>query len=397
MTGKRIKKKLVRMSDAEPRFISLVDRSASQIPFRITKSLGKNTTKEQNMDLSSLKRIFKSEPAAVEPTIVAVVVGNGKNLENIKKALGEAGLKTDHVAHEDGTVSFSQVEKAEDLNGDIVKMSDNLLVVVKGFSSYANGQLKSFNDRLAIQNYYSGLTLGTDALRQAFYDAVDGAGTPEEAQVNISAVLEDFSSYVKGLVESLPEVCFTKPFQSVMKAADHVPVDEPGEKAPVAKSDDKTTEEKKEDTVTEETKVDPDKTPAAATPVVEATPKEPEAKEEVKKTAEVVVDPMVGLTASINALSELVKKSNESSAAAVAELKASTDKAVAGLTEELKSVAKKSEEFEKKVSGTVTAPPPEAETLPKEVAKKSDDEEDFPGGIIDTAMNPVRKSARRTR
>lgn len=226
-----VKSRLTRLTNGKAQFISVVGRAASQIPFRILKadrtSSEVPTNKDPNMiDLANL-RIQKTNDALPPEVpvsedaqrLLAVVVHKSADLETVKKAMTEAGLKIDNYSlSEDGQHVFKQEEYAETDKTDIVAESPQVALVVKGFDSY-KASTASFADRIAIQNYYYGTDMATRAAASAINTAIYDAGSPEEAMQAVADIVDDFGDYMRGLIEALPVVCFTPNMSKISKAA----------------------------------------------------------------------------------------------------------------------------------------------------------------------------------
>lgn len=135
----KVRVKANKLENPTVRYISLVQRGANRIPFRIIKL---DKEKEMTIDLGSMfKRVQKSEPAATttedevdtsETTVAALVIEKSdQNVEEILKSAGfDVGNKT---TGEDGTVVYTLAEVADGEQTHIFKMSDGLLAIVKGF------------------------------------------------------------------------------------------------------------------------------------------------------------------------------------------------------------------------------------------------------------------------
>lgn len=134
--GRKLKVKLREMKDAEAHYISLVQRGANRIPFRIVKMEQENSM----IDLNSIGRVLKREAAARVPEVTAIVVEKGEaaQFDAVKKALDEAGFPTDTVKDNgDGSVSF--VFKADaDAGTTMVRMSGDCLALVRHFPTIDN-------------------------------------------------------------------------------------------------------------------------------------------------------------------------------------------------------------------------------------------------------------------
>lgn len=280
----KVRKKLTKLTPVSTRFISLVHRSNSQVPFRILKQDGslpdealrpevppadyltphKESTAMLNLSSLNLFRTKTPEEVAKkappfqkkddgdgkdkedaadtktdgkkpnpfakkvkkEQRVVAVVVGKGANMELVAKSLADEGFVVlDPAAREtteDGSMVF-KMEEFTEADTVVVRQSANLALVCKGFDSY-KAATASFNERLGIQNYYNGVDTASRALTYAINSAISEAGSPEEAMVAIDNITGEFSDYIAGLVEGLPEQCFTPNLQHVMKAAEVVAV-----------------------------------------------------------------------------------------------------------------------------------------------------------------------------
>lgn len=372
----KVKKKLTRMTDGEPRYVSLVKRAATNIPFRIVKSAQEQTT--MGLDLANLSSVFNRTPAkkTAEPSIGAIVVQKTADLEAVKKALLDGGMKAEPVVVGD-TYVFPQVEGGE--VGDLVKLDANLALVVKEFTPYMM-QGKTFHDRVGIEGFYAGISVGCSALHGAFMDSVYEADSPEEALVSVQTDLAAFNEYMESLVEGLPAGAFTKSMTAVAKAAEPKKSPEPEAKEQTMKTAEQIAEEKKTAEATakaEAEKVAAQKT-AETTPAPEAT-KEP-AKVEAAKTAETPAAPAVDFAAEFAKLNELVKKQGEDNA-----------KAIEAVRAEFKdSVTKSAEALEAKIKGTVVAPPPPGDEPAKDKTTKSADVDPW-AGVADTGRAPLKK------
>lgn len=208
----KIKAVAKEMKEADVRFISLVARGANRIPFRIVKS-----DKESGMiDLSKPLKILKGEkPQAASPEVVGVVVfdqGDEAVMADVRKSLTDHGFAVDTVTkNEDGTVLFSAgAVDAEDEDATIVRLSENMVVVVKGFSSYnqALSESTNFSEVMAAQGYYPGVRTACDALVYALQNALQKADSPQDASTKVNSILSSFSTYVSTMTKGLPVAAF---------------------------------------------------------------------------------------------------------------------------------------------------------------------------------------------
>jgi hypothetical protein len=204
-----MKVKLTEMKDADVRFVSLVKRGANRIPFRITKS-----EKEFPMlDLTKPMQILKGEKAKpAAPEIVAIIVEKQEDelMGKVTDALKTAGFNVDQRADlEDGTTMFT-VAKADENDSTIVRLSESMAVVVKGFSQYSSGlQVSSdFNEVMAATGFYQGVRTASDAMAFTLQNILCEAADAGEVAVKMEDVLGKFSSYVMTLTKGLPAAAF---------------------------------------------------------------------------------------------------------------------------------------------------------------------------------------------
>jgi hypothetical protein len=213
--------KVTEMKNARVAYISLVKRGANRIPFRVLKS----DDEEQamlNIDSlnSALGRVVKTadEPKVVEVEAPAgtVVLGvatmaSGTELEKVAKAIEEAGYSVAKAdTYEDGSVCFMQVDEA-DLEADdvsVVRLSENLALVVKGFSPYRDVVSNSFVDAVKAQGFFSSVYNACDAFRDSLRTILDTSDSPADANLGATKLFTDFQAYVTGLVSDLPASSF---------------------------------------------------------------------------------------------------------------------------------------------------------------------------------------------
>jgi hypothetical protein len=122
--------KATKLENATVQYISLVERGANRIPFRIIK-------RDKETGMINLSTIFKKEQAETSPEpretkVVALVVEKTSQLPQVTALIKKAGFVVNHVEEPgDGTVVFKQVDEALDFDVlTTVKMGDNLLVLV---------------------------------------------------------------------------------------------------------------------------------------------------------------------------------------------------------------------------------------------------------------------------
>lgn len=233
----KIKAVAKEMKEADVRFISLVARGANRIPFRIVKS-----EKESEMiDLSKPLRILKGDKATKEavPEVVGVVVfdqGDEAVMAGVRKSLTDHGFAVDKATkNEDGTVLFS----AGDLDASdatIVRLSEDMAVVVKGFSSYNQtlSESTNFSEVMAAQGYYQGVRTACDALVYTMQNVLQKAESSQDAATKVGSILSSFSTYVGAMTKGLPVAAFKADMSvsEVVKSAKDAKAKPADDKAP---------------------------------------------------------------------------------------------------------------------------------------------------------------------
>lgn len=221
----RIKTKLHELKDADVSFVSLVGRGANRIPFRIIKS--QNKEHHMGVDLSSIGRVLKGtstkKAAQVGTEIAGVVVfDHGDKINRaVKTAISEQGFHVDRLKkYDDGTMMYIQGD-AEPKDGEfsIVRLSEQMAVVVKGFEPYCYDLTENatFADTMATQGFYQGMRTACDALCTTVSAVLMKAESPTDAVAKMEDSVSAFGAYLTALVKGLPVQAF-KADQAVLDA-----------------------------------------------------------------------------------------------------------------------------------------------------------------------------------
>lgn len=206
----RVKVPLRELSDLDVRFVSLVDRGANRIPFRIIKSEQEN----EMLNLTNLSRavVKKSgaEPVAEKPKaqVTAVILSKSDEalMEKAKEVLKAEGFDfTEHKVFEDGTSVLFKSEDYQD-EAQIISLSGNMAVVVKGFSPYAEGL--TFTEMATSRGFFDNLNSAMSALSDATRSTLYSAATPSEARTKVSKAVSEFNAYIGALIDGLPSTVF---------------------------------------------------------------------------------------------------------------------------------------------------------------------------------------------
>jgi len=189
--------KLKQLRDADVRFISLVDRAATRIPFRVLKREKEN---EMGIDLT---RVFKSDGKEVaKPFVSAIVVFAQKNedaAKQVRDAIEKHGFRIDRVQKADGdeTLVFAQTDAPKEVQ--LVRLSDQSLV------SVANFQIPSgwMGDQIEEHGFFPDLKLAT----QNLYDEMLKVAKSDTPQDHAQAALTSYAQYMEQMI-TLPVEAF---------------------------------------------------------------------------------------------------------------------------------------------------------------------------------------------
>lgn len=219
----KIQAKVTEMKDAKAVFVSLVGKSSTRIPFRIVKQESGEMINLGNLFSKVLKQEAGGLVAGKEvttPTITALVfLGKGDLInETVIKSLKDQDFKVDNMKkNEDGSVILKQVD---DLGEDqsVIKVSENLAVILKGFSPYMDSMKdSSFVEKAKAKGFYDGLSSAYSVFNDSIYSAMSEAKNPSEAGQSVRKSGEEFLNYISTLIEVLPVKAF-KSFEKVEEA-----------------------------------------------------------------------------------------------------------------------------------------------------------------------------------
>lgn len=202
----RIKVKSSELGDANVTHVSLVERGANRVPFKIIKS---ETDKGGSMFNLNLK---KAETKAT-PQLMGVLVSKEAATEGVVAALKAAGLKVDErLTNEDGAVLFKQAafEEKDAKDFTVMKLSDEVAIALKGFDPYGATSAMSFKEILKAQGFMPGFSMATDAVYTSLRNILSNTG-PDESKDMVSKIettLKEFTGYVVELAKQIPAVAF---------------------------------------------------------------------------------------------------------------------------------------------------------------------------------------------
>jgi hypothetical protein len=380
-----IKKKVRELKDADVRRISLVKRGANRIPIKIQKA---DRTGEQEMGINLGSLVFRQKSDTPASVSAIVFPSKPENYDQIKSLVEKAGFATDKpVEEKDGTFVFAQTENY-DQDSTVIRMSDDLVVVMKSFQPYAY-DMDSFNEIMQAQGFYNGVDAACCALRQTLIAKMDDAKSPADAATATQAVVADFGQYLVSLAKGLPSNAFkfekaygeaVKTFKAEKVAKGEKPAVETevkvekGDKAPEgvdqAKWDEMSADERT--TWMDKNKAKKTETPAAEAPKVDAPAAVDKAPVEKSETA-IFMD----------SLSEQLVRLNQTM-----ENLATVQKSQGEL---IQTAVSKSEDLEKRLKGTVIASAPRGDDPSGSTTVRKSESGPFANGSFDTALSGFRR------
>lgn len=369
----RVKTTLRKLTDVKVSHISLVERGANRIPFRIIKE---DKTEDGNMiDLAKRYKAANETPAA--PVVVGIAMFDRGDaiMAGVKEALKAEGFSTEKAeTQDDGTVYFEQVpDTGEETH--LIRLSDNMAVVVKGFSAYSQQMSENadFGDQVAAQGYYEGMRVACNVFSSAVSNVLYSKDTmsPEDAAAKVSEVAKKFTAYAVALTKGLPAAAFkadnavSQLLTAKTESEATVVADQPNELENTVDAKTETTVEKTDAEKAAEVAAAAQTTTTAAASTTDAPAVD------VASVMKAAMEPVAqALTGIADLLKTVVAKQTEHDTA---------------LTE----VRAKAEAAEKAVASTTVAAAPGDKVTPTRTVAKSDDS-DPRVGAFDTALLPRR-------
>lgn len=190
-----IRTRLKELRDVDVQFISLVDRAATRIPFRVLK-------REDSKMGIDLTKVFKSDQP-VKPHVSALVVFAHKNeavAKEIEAAITAHGFATDRVQKSDEgqTLVYAQGDQPKDVV--VVRLSDQTLVSVGGLR-VPEGWVGEWVEK---HGFLPDVAMATSALHAQAQELVTKAENP---QAEAEALLTSYAEYLSQVIQ-LPTACF---------------------------------------------------------------------------------------------------------------------------------------------------------------------------------------------
>lgn len=194
------------MHGGEVAYISLVQRGANRIPFKIVKK-----EKPIMLDLDNLGSFLvnKGQKQATDPVIVGIATMKGASLESVKKHVQDAGFKVDDVVNNaDGSLIFKQ-ESLEGGEHTLVTLNDSVSLVVKGFRPFSmESEDSSLSELVNSQMVFPGVSTVLDVVRDVVFDTLRASDSPSDAAAKVNALFSEAAVLVTKLMGEIPEKAF---------------------------------------------------------------------------------------------------------------------------------------------------------------------------------------------
>lgn len=192
---------------ADVTHISLVNRGANRVPFRIIKSDDPKESTVFNLDrlFSKNKKGEASNPSPNQMVAIAVATHLALKLEPELQALGfDVTQKTEHK----GSTVYKQHDYTDEEVQLVAFSSDlaGLVKTTKGFDSWP--ETLSFTDNLMVAGFYPSVSMATDALSYTIREAMYESADPTEASATIGKAIDEFKAYLLSVTSSLPVDAF---------------------------------------------------------------------------------------------------------------------------------------------------------------------------------------------
>lgn len=191
--------------------ISLVDRGANRVPFRLQKRDGQ-PRKEGNGVLNFGKLPFSKTD---EPKVAlgAVAVAAGVDLDSTKELVAKAGYdveKREWIEAQDGGHVLPLVDDFDPANAQFVKFDDQHGAFLLNAQAILQKAAKSmdFNENLGAAQFIPGLFMSVDALSSTVMKILDEADSKGEATTAIKGATEAFGAALTAMADAIPEDVF---------------------------------------------------------------------------------------------------------------------------------------------------------------------------------------------
>lgn len=351
------------LSDLDVKFVSLVNKGANQIAFRIVKS----DDQESQMAGINLSTLWKKEELKPS-TITGVVLAKNAPalLAEVQSILKAQGLSMPVTKSFDDGSAVVAVGDDYEQDSTLVRLNDQMAFVVKGFGPYAKQIDRLDAGQMTDRGFYDGATAAAQAMQAQVLKAI-------RKSEDVEAPAKMLKSYVAVLEKALPanaaeiEELVTKAAAAMNDGDPEDKVDGGADEATEGADGKKKDMKKAMPPGTKESNGDPGDGAAmeGATDSGAKTPDDETNKDQQAEGGDQPSMAVDGLKKSIEDLSALVKSLH----AEVSTLKKSAQSTEAKIDE----VSRKAEDAARVVKSTVVSSDQNTDPAPVRKVKKSDD------------------------
>lgn len=204
MKTRKVKVSAGKLEDVNVSWISLVDRPANRVPFRITKRDDAQEEGDGMLNFGKLFGLAKSEEGqpGKAVSVGAVVFAKSVGVEIAKAATVAAGFTIEHMKELPDATVFPQSADYTGENAVIIKMGDLHAITLLNAGPMQAECLKSVAFEGESQ-YLPGVTLSLEAFSAGVYETLK-AESAEAAEVAIQDASKAFADHIGTLVSTIP-------------------------------------------------------------------------------------------------------------------------------------------------------------------------------------------------
>lgn len=225
----KIKIEANELIDVDATHVSLVKRGANRVPFRIVK----NADGKRSPAMFHFDRLFRKEAAPAAPAVSAIVVSKSLTAKQAKHVVTKAGFDADRMNDEhDGAYVFPQIDG--DIDGKLVKMDDNIAIVVTGEAIQKafegmNFEATSFDTVMAQEGFVPSIDMAMGMLRNTVANILSKAESRDDLVSKMEQAVEEFGEFVAALSTAVPDDAFRMEVMKYDDLPDAEEGDEPAE------------------------------------------------------------------------------------------------------------------------------------------------------------------------
>lgn len=198
------------IQEADVSFISLVDRGATRLPFKVVKREEEKCMKPK----FDFKALFVKKPMtkadndndSTQGKVLAIYVDSVEQLK-AEAAMRLAGYTTNNVDVDvaSGVLTYKQEGFNTDMPVQAVALTKGLVMSIqtnKSFSSYPS--TVDFLVNLSATGLFPGINIASEAMLDTIREIIYKSETTVDAVASVKIVLADFTAYVEAKVAELP-------------------------------------------------------------------------------------------------------------------------------------------------------------------------------------------------